>query len=394
MTLTAAATFGGGQLHRLERLHQRLGDDVPGDDGRLEDRDGELLRGGADVGRVRAVDARRHREGEPLEGRPDRRPSLSVIPFRAGRACSRRPAWAGPGRPRATSTSATTEGYVLWTRSDIGKAEPLEDQSERRHRPRRHPPRRAGRACTRPPGSGGPWQATSYQHVSATEGYVLWTRARHREGQPLEDRPEQRRRAPTSQSLTKWASLYSDVRRRRPLGGHQLSSTSSATEGYVLWTRSDTGQAALWKIDPSVGRRLIPIAREPVLVAEHRRAVEGDQLPARQRHRRVPALDAQRHRAGDGLEDRSRARAPASAAPPRSPPGTCMRKPGSGRRGRPPATSSSGRTGQPRLPTSCRRSRCSSPAAEPGRSRSTAVTCGPDCQSVALPFAAREVGAR
>jgi hypothetical protein len=35
---------------------------------------------------------------------------------------------------------------------------------------------------------------------------------------------------------------------------------AGATEGYVLWTRSDTGQAALWRVDPSLGGRVLPIA--------------------------------------------------------------------------------------------------------------------------------------
>jgi hypothetical protein len=72
-----------------------------------------------------------------------------------------------------------TEGYVLWTRSDTGQAAlwridpsglgtapvlPLYGQGYAAH-------------LFAKSGIGGPWQATSYEHVSRTEGYVLWTRS-------------------------------------------------------------------------------------------------------------------------------------------------------------------------------------------------------------------------
>ena len=80
----------------------------------------------------------------------------------------------------------------------------------------------------------------------------------------------------------------------------------SATSGEVLWTRSDTGQAALWTINPGTGEVVSGVYLGHG--ERDRSAVAGHQLHARERHGRVRALDAQRYRAGGLVESRSRHR--------------------------------------------------------------------------------------
>jgi hypothetical protein len=139
---------------------------------------------------------------------------------------------------------SATEGYVLWTRSDTGHA------ALWKVNPSLMPdiiPVVSGAYLYSDSGVGGPWQATSYQHVSATEGYVLWTRSDTGQAALWKIDP-----GAVGTIIPVTAYLYSS-----PKIGGPWQATSyqhvSATEGYVLWTRSDTGQAALWKIDPSAG---------------------------------------------------------------------------------------------------------------------------------------------
>ena len=97
-------------------------------------------------------------------------------------------------------------------------------------------------------GVGAPWQATSYTQVSDTEGYVLWTRRDSGRAALWQIDPS----LPTGPSqLTRSVNLYSTSGVGAPWQAASYVHVS-ATEGYVLWTRSDTGSAALWQIDPSL----------------------------------------------------------------------------------------------------------------------------------------------
>ena len=133
---------------------------------------------------------------------------------------------------------------MLWTRSDTGQAGLWKvDPSAM---PGTIPVTSAAYLYSAS-GVGGPWQATGYQHVSATEGYVLWTRSDTGQAALWKIDP-----SVGTLIIPVTEYLYSS-----PRVGSSWQATSyqhvSATEGYLLWTRSDTGQAALWKIDPSFG---------------------------------------------------------------------------------------------------------------------------------------------
>ena len=69
---------------------------------------------------------------------------------------------------------SATEGYVLWTRSDTGKADLWQIDPSLPTGPSQL---KRSVSLYSAAGVGAPWQATSYTHVSATEGYVLWTRS-------------------------------------------------------------------------------------------------------------------------------------------------------------------------------------------------------------------------
>ena len=164
--------------------------------------------------------------------------------------------------------------YVLWTRSDIGKAKLWQIDPSLPTGPAQL---KRNIALYSASGVGAPWQATSYTHVSATEGYVLWT-------------------------------------------------------------RGDIGKANLWQIDPSLPTGPAQLGRSVLAVfgLRGRRAVAGDELRARERDGGVRALDAQRHRQGQPLADRPE---PAHRpGPAQAQCHACIRRPGSGRRGRRRAT--------------------------------------------------------
>jgi hypothetical protein len=164
---------------------------------------------------------------------------------------------AGVGRPwEATSYQqvSATEGYALWARRDTGQAILWKVNPSAGDR---EIPVTSWAYLQSPAGIGGPWEATSYQHVSATEGYVLWTR--NDTGQVALWKINPGAGAGTHViPVSSWAHLYSAA----GVGGPWEATSYrhvSATEGYVLWTRADTGQAALWQINPGTGTRIVPV---------------------------------------------------------------------------------------------------------------------------------------
>jgi hypothetical protein len=137
-----------------------------------------------------------------------------------------------------------TEGYVLWTCSTTGQATLWQVD----------PSTGAANATVTDwhflgstDGVGGPWEATGYQHVSNTEAYVLWTRGDAGRAALWKINPGQ-----FSNVIPVTENMYSSPSIGAPwkASGYQHV---SATEGYLLWSRSDTGQAVVWKIDPSAG---------------------------------------------------------------------------------------------------------------------------------------------
>ena len=155
---------------------------------------------------------------------------------------------AGIGAPwQATSYTHVnpTEGYVLWTRSDNGRAALWQINPSKPTGPGQLT-RSVNLYSTS--GLGAPWQASSYTHVSATEGYVLWTRTDNGKASLWQINPS----LPTGPSqITRAVYLYSASGLGAPWQASSYTHVS-ATEGYVLWTRSDNGRAVLWQIDPSL----------------------------------------------------------------------------------------------------------------------------------------------
>jgi glucose/arabinose dehydrogenase len=155
---------------------------------------------------------------------------------------------AGVGAPwQATSYAhvSATEAYVLWTRSDIGGAALWQVNPSLPTGPGQIT---GGGFLFSVAGVGAPWQATSYAHVSATEAYVLWTRsdiggaALWRVNPSLPTGPGQ---------ITGGGFLFSVAGVGAPWQATSYAHVS-ATDAYVLWTRNDNGSAALWQIDPSL----------------------------------------------------------------------------------------------------------------------------------------------
>jgi hypothetical protein len=161
----------------------------------------------------------------------------------------------GPWQATSYEHVDATTGYVLWTRSDTGQAALWKVN-----------PSSMSTGTIAGVGSaylhsstgvGGPWQATSYEHVDATTGYVLWTRSDTGQATLWKVNPS----SISSGTLPCLSSafLYSST----GVGASWLATSyqrmSDAT-GYVLWTRSDTGQAALWRVNPaSITNGTIPI---------------------------------------------------------------------------------------------------------------------------------------
>jgi M6 family metalloprotease-like protein len=162
---------------------------------------------------------------------------------------------AGVGGPwQATSythVDAAT-GYVLWTRGDTGQAilwkvVPGAVSGTI--------PVASWAYLQVPAGVGGPWQATSYTHVDAATGYVLWTRGGS--GQAILWKV-----APGAVSgtipVTSWAYLHSPAGVGAPWQATGYLHVDDS-EGYVLWTRGDTGQAILWQVVPGAVSGTIPV---------------------------------------------------------------------------------------------------------------------------------------
>jgi hypothetical protein len=153
-----------------------------------------------------------------------------------------------------------TEGYVLWTRNDMGKAALWKiDPSQAAGSPLVIP-KVEGAYLHSAAGVAKGWRATCYQHVGPTEGYVLWTRNDTGAAVLWKIDPSQMVGTPAVIPLISSSFLYSAAGVGAPweaTGYHHVS----ATEGYILWTRSDTGQAALWQIDPSAGGKVIPVTQ-------------------------------------------------------------------------------------------------------------------------------------
>ena len=73
--------------------------------------------------------------------------------------------------------ASDTTGYVLWTRSDTGRAVVWSINPTTGAGSPRVIPRVGGfMSIWSTAGIGGPWEATSYRAVSSTEGYLLWSR--------------------------------------------------------------------------------------------------------------------------------------------------------------------------------------------------------------------------
>jgi len=150
---------------------------------------------------------------------------------------------------------STGEGYVLWTRSDVGKASLWRiNPGELGTLPVL--PVAAAAYLYSATGVGAPWQATSYERVNADEGHVLWTRSDVGRASLWRINPGGLGILPVLPVVSA-AYLYSSA----GVGGpwHATSYEHvSAGEGYVLWTRSDLGRASLWRIDPG-GLGTLPV---------------------------------------------------------------------------------------------------------------------------------------
>jgi hypothetical protein len=154
--------------------------------------------------------------------------------------------------------------YVLWTRSDTGQA------ALWRVDPNAMPasgtgtiPLTSSAFVRSTSGVGGPWEATSYQYVNPTAGYVLWTRGDTGQAALWKVDPSAMPASGTGViPLTSSAYLLSTS----GVGAHWRATSFEyvdANTAYVLWTRDDTGQAALWKVDPGAmpasGSGILPI---------------------------------------------------------------------------------------------------------------------------------------
>ena len=145
------------------------------------------------------------------------------------------------GSPSSATVAISDDdavGYALWTRSDTGQAALWKIRPGDGTLTSSVYLYLAG-------GVGAPWKATSYFPVDATTGYVLWTRKDT--GQAALWKVD-----PGTGALLGSVYLMSQT----GVGGPWQATSYDhvdATTGYVLWTRSDTGQAALWQVNPSAG---------------------------------------------------------------------------------------------------------------------------------------------
>jgi hypothetical protein len=173
----------------------------------------------------------------------------------AGSAYLHSPAGAGE-HWRAVSYSPVdaAAGYVLWTHDDTGKAELWQVD-----------PSAAGTipilnsAALSSPSGDGSWEAAGYAHVNASTGYVLWTRGDTGQAELWEVDP----------GAAGTVEVISTAQLQAPGGGPWKAARFTrvdASSGYVLWTRGDTGQAELWKVDTSVAGT-IPVVSTAALTS-------------------------------------------------------------------------------------------------------------------------------
>ena len=146
----------------------------------------------------------------------------------------------GIGSPWLASSlaGAGSVSYVLWTRSDYGlaavwKVDPVSGAVS------------SGVYLYGGQGIGSPWQATSYAHLGASSGKVLWTR--NDTGQAALWTID-----PDTGAVSSGVYVNGGVGIGAPWQAVSYTHVSDGV-GYVLWTRSDTGVAALWKVDPATG---------------------------------------------------------------------------------------------------------------------------------------------
>ncbi|MBI5510577.1 MAG: hypothetical protein HY903_17610 [Deltaproteobacteria bacterium] len=136
------------------------------------------------------------------------------------------------------------QGRVLWTRSDLGVAALWTVAAGTAVSPL---PMTASAFVNNNTGVGAAWQATSYEEVDEHTAYVLWTRSDTGRAALWKIDP-----ASGDDPIRVIASA--DLGAATGIGANWQATSyhhGNATTGYVLWSRRDTGQAALWKVDPS-----------------------------------------------------------------------------------------------------------------------------------------------
>ena len=94
-------------------------------------------------------------------------------------------------------------------------------------------------------GIGSPWQATSYAHLSASSGKVLWTRNDTGQAALWTINPD-------TGAVGSAVYVNGGVGIGAPWQAASYTQVSDSV-GFVLWTRSDTGVAALWQVNPVTG---------------------------------------------------------------------------------------------------------------------------------------------
>jgi hypothetical protein len=139
-----------------------------------------------------------------------------------------------------------TTGYLLWTQNLLGKAAVWTINPTTGQRVT---------AVTIQSNPGFLWEATSYVYGNATTGYLLWTNRWLGKAAVWTINPT------TGKKLKEVAVS--------PSPGSPWAATSyvyvNATTGQVLWTRRDTGKATLWTIDPTTGKKRTELTIQPTI---------------------------------------------------------------------------------------------------------------------------------
>jgi hypothetical protein len=94
-------------------------------------------------------------------------------------------------------------------------------------------------------GIGSPWQATSYAPLGASSGKVLWTRNDTGQAALWTINPD-------TGAVGSAVYVNGGVGIGAPWQAASYTQVSDSV-GFVLWTRSDTGVAALWQVNPVTG---------------------------------------------------------------------------------------------------------------------------------------------